>query len=104
MRLTPALLALLGAAVPALAQPGPAGTYRQVIATRYPDRERLPAGALPPTPTYEFVDRTRLPPDAKVLSAARTPGGTIWVVTDKGAFAAENGRYAPLNIGPRVRE
>jgi hypothetical protein len=97
-------IAILGAVVPAVAQPGPAGTYRQLIATRYPDRGQLPAGVAPLAPAYDFVNRSQLPAGAKVLSAARATGGLVWVVTDQGAFAAEGGKYSPLAMGPRTLE
>jgi hypothetical protein len=103
MRRAAALAVLLSATVPVFAQPGPAA-FRQLIATSYPDRDQLPAGVAPPAPAFDFVDRTQLPAGARVLSAARAAGGPVWVVTDRGAFAAEGGRYAPLAVGPRTRE
>ncbi|HLV79486.1 MAG TPA: hypothetical protein VKT32_04360 [Chthonomonadaceae bacterium] len=55
----------------------------------------LPAGQhvaapLPP------VDTALLPAGAKVLSAAKTPDGRLWVITDRGPFKTEGGRLVPL--------
>jgi hypothetical protein len=99
---------LLTAAVSAAAflpsQPVPGNSYPQLIAIHYPDRGKLPTGVVWPQPTYDFVDRAKLPAGVQVLSAARTPGGTVWVVTDRGAFCSRGDGYVPLEVGPRRPE
>src|SRR5258705_9269592 len=92
------LLALAFATVPA----AEAGTYPQLTSTRYPDLDHLPADFKKPERTrYDFVDLTKLPPGAKILSAARAANGLVWLVTDRGAFRSEKDAYAPLAQGPR---
>lgn len=90
---------LLSLAFPALsaAQTEP---YPQLIATRYPKGSKLPTDHAPPTAAFDFVDKAKLPADARVLSAAKAANGTVWVVTDRGVFASRAGKYAPLVIGP----
>lgn len=73
-------------------------TFPQLIATRYPTGATLPAEGMPPAPTYDFVDRTKLPTGAKLLSAAQTKSGAIWVLTDHGTFRAEGGKYVPFDL------
>jgi hypothetical protein len=85
-------------------QPAHAGTYPQLRATCYPDRARPPADFSEPAPAYDFVEKAKLPAGAKVLSAARGAGGTVWVVTDQGAFSTGGDGYVPLEIGPRRPE
>lgn len=94
MRLALAAAVLLLAA-PVLAQKSPM-TYPQLISTRYTDRSQLPPDFQKPTPDFRFVDRTKLPSGATILSAAKAANGVIWVVTDKGAFRQRGGRSAPL--------
>jgi len=75
-----------------------------LLSTCYP--KGIAAGSARPTPSYDFVDRTKLPAGAKVLSAAKAREGTIWVVTDAGAFRSEGGPYAALaesSIRPGLR-
>jgi hypothetical protein len=81
-----------------------AGTYPQLIATCYPDRSGLPADFAEPAAAFDFVEKARLPAGAKVLSAARSTTGTVWVVTDQGAYCTGGGGYVPLEIGPRRPE
>src|SRR4029077_11189846 len=81
-----------------------AETYPQLISTRYSDRSKLPADFVTPPETYEFVDKAKLPQGAKVLSAAKSATGKVWIVTDKGTFTAKGDAYAPLEIGPRHPE
>jgi hypothetical protein len=81
-----------------------AGTYPQLISTQYPDRNKLPANFAAPAPAYDFVDKSKLPTGARVLSAARSADGKIWVVTDKGAFVSSADEYAPLNLDVRHPE
>lgn len=42
------------------------------------------------------VDAAKLPAGAKVLSAAQSPDGRLWIVTDQGAFRSESARYVPV--------
>jgi hypothetical protein len=81
-----------------------AGTYPQLISTQYPDRNKVPADGAAPAPGYDFVDKSKLPAGAKVLSAARSAAGTVWVVTDRGAFAGSAEGYAPLSLDVRHPE
>ncbi len=71
--------------------------YLQLLATR---TKTLPTGVRPPAPDLSFVDRSRLPAGARILSAARN-ARTTWVVTDRGTFRDEGGRFVPLDL-PRV--
>jgi hypothetical protein len=80
------------------------GTYPQLISTRYPDRHKLPKDFAAPVPVYDFVDSSKLPGGAKVLSAARSTAGKIWVVTDKGAFSSSANGYVPLDLVPHHPE
>jgi hypothetical protein len=56
----------------------------------------LPAGVVRPEPTLNFVDRARLPVSTKVLSAAKSRTGTIWLVTDAGASYSDGGPFVPI--------
>lgn len=89
-----------------LAQPAgkPEITYPQLISTRYASGAALPDGAQRPPALYRFVDTTKLPADAKLLSAAKSASGAIWVVTDKGAFRSEGDGYVPLVKPAKARE
>lgn len=86
------------------AQLAVAGTYPQLISTQYPDRAKLPADYARPAAAYDFVDQSKLPAGAKVLSAARSVNGTVWLVTDKGAFSGGEKGYVPLVLTPRHPE
>lgn len=79
-------------------------TYLQLIATRYADRGKLPADFVEPVADYSFVDKSKLPAGAKVLSAAKADAAKVWVVTDKGTFCAQGDAYVPLAVGPRRPE
>lgn len=81
--------------MPAHAQPKPAATFPQLIAVRGD------ANSKPPPSDFEFVKRAGLPDKATVLSAAKAHNGTIWAVTDKGAFRTKNGNWVPLEE-PRI--
>jgi hypothetical protein len=77
-------------------------TSPQLIATRYPSGASLPGEGQPPAPlSFDFVETELLPLGARVLSAARTKRGIVWVLTDKGAFQSKDGRYIPLDL-PRL--
>lgn len=82
-----------------------ADTYPQLISTQYPNADRanwrpkLPADFAAPTLDESFVQKSKLPPGAKVLSAAKSAGGQIWVVTDKGAYCSRGNAYVPLEVG-----
>jgi hypothetical protein len=99
MPLLLALLLCMLTMLPALAQNNPK-TYPQLISTRYPTGQPLPADYQPPTPHYDFVDKSKLPSGAQILSAAKAQNGIIWIVTDKGIFRAQDGKYGPLVEGP----
>src|SRR5437868_2734872 len=74
-------------------------TFTQLIATRYPTGATVPAeGAPPALPTYDFVDKTKLPTGAKLTSAARLGRETTWVLTDKGAFQWQGDKFVPLDL------
>jgi hypothetical protein len=75
-----------------------ADTYPQLISTQYSDRSKLLADVAAPAPAYDFIDKSKLPAGARVLSAARSAAGIVWVVTDKGAFAGSKNGYAPLQL------
>jgi hypothetical protein len=48
-------------------------------------------------PDHSFVDASKLPAGVRVLSAARTPDGRIWVVTDQGVFWMNGPKGPPLD-------
>lgn len=73
-----------------------AESYLELTAVCYPQGIAAPEEARQLAPQYDFVDRARLPAGATILSAARAPGGVVWVVTDKGAYRAVGGHYEPL--------
>jgi hypothetical protein len=50
------------------------------------------AGEALPSP-FPFVEPAKLPPGAKLLSAARGPDGRVWVVASTGAFRSDGERY-----------
>ena len=81
----------------------PDATFPQLTSTRYPAGASWPDEGRPPAPDVSFVDATKLPPGAKILSAARTKKA-VWVVTDQGPFQWEKGTFVPLETGPRVLE
>jgi hypothetical protein len=85
MSITFALL-LLACAHLGTAPAAKPATYPQLIATQYPTGAPLPAGVAAPQPDYSFVDRSKLPADAVITSAARAAAGAVWVVTSKGPF------------------
>ncbi|HEV3443241.1 MAG TPA: hypothetical protein VG099_01305 [Gemmataceae bacterium] len=82
----------------------PAETYPQLIATSYPDRSQVPAKFSRPAKAFDFVEKAKLPAGAKVLSAARSANGAVWMVTDRGAYGTRGDGYVPLEIGPRRPE
>ena len=86
------------------AAPASAGTYLQLISTRYEAAAGLPADFARPAARLDFVATEKLPAGAKVLSAARSAGGRVWVVTDRGAFRSSGETYEPLEVGPRQLE
>lgn len=104
------LFSLLGAlnALAMLASTASAGTYPQLISTRYADAKGLPADFAKPVPKFDFVDTSKLPEGSQVLSAAKSASGSIWVVTDKGAFRFAPGKnenkYVPFDLGPQRSE
>ncbi len=94
-----AVVVVLGQGPLALAR-----VYPQLISIQYADRSKLPADFAVPAPAFDFVDQTKLPAGARVRSAAKSASGKIWVVTDKGAFAATAQAYVPLELAPRRPE
>lgn len=81
-----------------------AGTYPQLVSTGAKGLKEIPVDADRPNPSYDFVDRAKLPKSAKVLSAAKAANGNVWVVTDRGVFRSSPGGFAPLEVGPREPE
>ncbi|MDX1935187.1 MAG: hypothetical protein SFU56_21530 [Capsulimonadales bacterium] len=72
-------------------------TYPQLISTRYPKGAAAPVTS-PPVPAFEFVDRSLLPPNAQVKSAARIGNDIVWALTDQGWFRKENGRFVRFDL------
>lgn len=57
----------------------------------------VPGGtAIPAFPVSVQTDR--LPAKTRVLGAATAPNGTVWVVTERGAYRAEGERYLPVSF------
>lgn len=92
----------LALATPILAQRRPEITYPQLIATRYLKSARMPADFARPAPLSDVIPREKLPPGAIVRSAARSAGGTLWIVTDRGAFQSAGDRFEPLSLPARL--
>jgi hypothetical protein len=86
------------------AQLASAGTYPQLVSTRYADRTNLPRDYVRPLTAYEFVDKEKLPAGCAILSAARASSGKVWILTDKGLFSGDAAGYAPLKLVPRRPE
>lgn len=89
-------LAVFFLPAPLFAQSGKEPTYPQLMSTRYAKGAALPADAARPTQTFDFVDASKMPAGAKVLSAAKAASGRIWVVTDQGPFQSDGDRFVPL--------
>ncbi len=92
-----AAAAALTVGAPALAGPT-STTYPQLLATRYAPGTPMPAGFNEPITNFDFVDRSKLPAGAQILSAARGRNGSLWVITDKGGFkTGKNGQgFGPI--------
>ncbi|MHC5543908.1 hypothetical protein ACYOEI_37245, partial [Singulisphaera rosea] len=73
-----------------------AGTYPQLVSTGAKGLKEAPADADKPNPSYDFVERAKLPEGAKVLSAAKAANGNVWVVTDRGVFRSSPKGFVPL--------
>lgn len=101
-----ACLAFLLLPTSLLAQPAgkQTHTYPQLLSTRYAKGTNLPDGIQRPPALYRFVDMAKLPAGAKLLSAAKSAKGAVWVVTDKGAFRSEGDAYVPLAKPQKPRE
>jgi hypothetical protein len=84
--------------------PASAGTYLQLMSTRYETAAGLPGDFARPVARFDFVATEKLPAGAKVLSAAQSASGRVWVVTDRGAFRSSGAIYEPLEVGPRQLE
>ena len=63
-----------------------------------------PPTAPVPRPDLTSSPRTSCPRVRKYSSAARSAGGRVWVVTDRGAFRSSGDGYEPLEVGPRQLE
>ncbi|HEV2473366.1 MAG TPA: hypothetical protein VGS41_11910, partial [Chthonomonadales bacterium] len=77
------------------------GSFLQLLSKRYPEGSALPLEAAPPPRTYPFLNRFHPPGGAAVRSAARSAGGEIWVVTDRGTFRSKGSDFVPLEL-PRI--
>ena len=86
------------------AAPAAAGTYLQLMSTRYEAGASKLADFARPVARFDFVAAEKLPAGARVLSAARSAGGRVWVVTDRGAFRSSGEIYEPLEAGPKQLE
>ena len=97
------LISILGsllamAAGKGVAAPVGSTAYSQLIANTSPGPP-----AAPPGMDASFVDSAALPAGAHILSAARSAGGAIWVVTDSGAFRLPPGMRKYERLGsPRA--
>jgi hypothetical protein len=87
-----------------LPAPVRAETFSQLISTRYAQGATLPQGSDRPKKSFDFVPADKLPPGAKLLSAARAGNGAIWVVTEQGPFRWSGSSFVPLEVGPRHPE
>jgi hypothetical protein len=85
--------------VPSAAKSKNPPSFPQLISVRHTADESTQLAE-----TFGFVDRAKLPADSKILSAAKSAGGAIWVVTDKGAVRSDGDKFVPLDIAPRRLE
>lgn len=93
------LIAALAAGLLSCTSAASAGQVRpfaQLISTRYAPGAPLPADAARPAAAYDFVDRSLLPAEARVRSAAKAGSGAILVVTDRGSYRIAGGRAQTL--------
>lgn len=85
-----------------------AASFMQLTARRYPSGSSLPTDFSRPAHDYGFVPADRLPSGVKILSAAQSSQGDVWVLTDQGPFRSPeeggDGKYVPLEVGPRRPE
>ena len=80
------------------------GTFPQLISVQYDKRAALPDEARRPAVALADVDMSKLPNGAKVTATAKTGGGRIWLLTDKGPFRSSATGFEPLVVGPRQLE
>lgn len=97
----PALAGLWLALAPTMVR---AATYPQLVATKYEHGAALPEGVAKPEPTFDEVDRSKLPAGVEVLAAARSASGSLWLATSAGPFRSTADGFQPLEIGPRHPE
>jgi hypothetical protein len=79
-------------------------TFLQLVSTIYVQGSPSPAELARPARTFPFVLAEKLPRNGKLLSAARSASGRLWLVTDRGAFRSSADGYEPLEVGPRSPE
>lgn len=96
---TLAITAVLLAVTSLRAQSSQEPKYPQLVSTQYADRAGLPASFKKPTARVGAL-RADKSPEGKVLSQARSAGGHVWLVTEKGAFREEGNGHVPLEAGP----
>ncbi len=82
--------------LPSLAQNKPMQKFPQLIAIKS-GLSNLSA----PKPDFGFVDKTKLPMGAAILTAAKAKSGVVWVVTDKGAYRTIDDKYVLIEE-PRI--
>ena len=81
--------------------PGPTAsqsTFPQLLATKYGPSVTVPSAGRIPALDVHFVVKTKLPAGARILSAAKAANGTVWVVTDVGAFVQKGGDVSPIVV------
>jgi Two component regulator propeller len=81
-----------------------AGTFPQLVSTRYDRNGPLPSGAEKPRVVLEEADPRSLPEGAVVRATARAAGGRVWILTDRGPFRSTATGFEPLESGPRRLE
>ena len=60
--------------------------FPQLVGEKFRNGVALPEGVQEPAPTYDFVDKTKLPAGAVITSAAKSGNGALWAITSTGAF------------------
>ncbi len=90
------LLLLFPAVV--ICQPAKTSTFLQLISTKYPDKNAMPENFQRPASAYNFVNRSKLPAELKILSAARAKNGAVWIVTNQGVYKSTGSDYGRLEI------
>ncbi len=71
-------------------------SFPQLIASKYGTSKTTPPEGHRPSVETVFVNRSLLPANATIQSAARSASGIVWVVTNSGAYQQKGSECTPL--------